>query len=108
MTVALIGTIGWQAFSESDQSPPMIVVETGAATKFAGGWVVEVRARNLSARTASDVEIEGVLRRNGSEIRAGANLGYVPGHSTRDGGLFLPEDPRGHTLEVRAIGYSNP
>lgn len=86
----------------------MIVVEAGKVTPFPGGWVVEVKAHNLSPRTAAAVQVEGTLRRGGSETKASATLDYIPGNSTRQGGLFLPEDPRSGTFEVRATGFARP
>ncbi len=108
MTLALLGYVGWQAASDSEEPPPQIVVATGATTPFRGGWVVEVEARNLSSSTASSVEVEGTLRAGGAETKAKTTFGYVPGHSTRRGGLFLPEDPNAGSLEVRASGYADP
>jgi len=108
VTLGLLGFVGWQALSSPKQEPPRIVVETGEVHRFAGGWVVEVTARNLSPQPAAAVEIEGTLRQGGSETTAKATLDYVPGHSTREAGLFLSRDPRAGTLDVRASGYATP
>lgn len=108
LSLAIFGFVGWQAVTAPERQPAMVVVEPGPVTPFPGGWVVEVTARNLSPKTAAAVQIEGTLRRGGSETKATAMLDYVPGNSTRRGGLFLPEDPGSGTLEVRALGYSSP
>ena len=108
VTLGLLGFVGWQALSSSKEEPPRIVVETGKVHPYSGGWVVEVTARNLSPATAAGVEIEGTLTHAGKQTTATATLDYVPGHSTREAGLFLTEDPGAGQLEVRATGYAAP
>ena len=108
LTLGLVGFVGWQALSSSKQEPPRIVVETGKVHPYSGGWVVEVTARNLSGTTAAGVEIEGTLTLEDGETTATATLDYVPGHSTREAGLFLTEDPRTGQLKVQARGYAAP
>ena len=108
ITLGLFGYIGWQAVTANGEKVPMITVEAGEAHAYPGGWVVEVTARNRSPQTASGVEIEGTLNSGGEETKASATLTYIPGNSSKEAGLFFPEDPSSGTLEVRATGYETP
>ncbi|WP_305098275.1 hypothetical protein [Croceibacterium aestuarii] len=108
VTAALVGYIGWKAATSDQETPPMVAVEQGQTTPYEGGWVVEVRARNLSPSTAANVEIEGTLHSGSSETTATTTIDYVPGDSVRKAGLFLPSDPARGVLELRAKGYAAP
>ena len=104
LTCAMLGVIGWQAFTGTDARPPAVEVRAERVVPAAGGWVV-VTAENLSPATAAGVEIEGALMRGREPLaRNRATLDDVAGHSERRGGLFFEENPRTHDLELRALG----
>jgi uncharacterized protein (TIGR02588 family) len=109
LTLALLGVLGWDAYTQSEGLPPEVKVSLQAVQPSAAGFVAEFAAVNLSPATAASVEVEGVLSRDGEEVeRAQATLDYVPGHSEKGGGLFFREDPREGALELRALGYQEP
>ncbi|MBC8130052.1 MAG: TIGR02588 family protein [Rhizobiaceae bacterium] len=73
------------------------------------GFVVRIRARNVSDTTAAAFEIEGTLKR-GSEIveTSHVTFDYVPRGSEENGGLWFRQDPRNLELLVRPTGYQEP
>ncbi|MXO73940.1 hypothetical protein GRI40_01710 [Altererythrobacter aerius] len=109
LTVGLVGFIGWEATRQEGVAVPVVVVEAGDVTPTGGGYVVEFEARNLSGRTAANVEIEASLELAGEPpVVSTVALDYVPAHSKHNGGVFLPADPRTGTLEMRVLGYAEP
>lgn len=109
LTLGLLGFIGWQAVQAPEQMPPVIAVSAGKVSQVPGGYVVEVTARNESPRTAAGVQVEGTISQTGGKSQSSSiSFDYVPGYSERKGGLFFPQDPRRHQLEVRALGYQLP
>lgn len=109
VTLAILGFIGWQAWSDAGAGPPAIIVRAEGSQPAGGGWVVEFVAENLSPTTAAAVEVEGVLRQGGRILATSrATLDHVPGLSERTGGLFFEQDPRAHELGLRALGYATP
>ncbi|TNC71620.1 hypothetical protein [Rubellimicrobium roseum] len=108
LTLGLLAFLGWQAWLRTDE-PPVIVVAEGAVTEAAEGFVVEVTAVNLAAATAAAVEIEGVLRRDGTAVETSrVTLDHVPGRSERRAGLYFAQDPRRYDLDLRALGFAEP
>jgi len=108
LTVGVFGLIGWQALNDASSSP-VITVETTEVSPVAGGYRVIVRAHNTGGAVASQVRIEGTLsRNNGSNEVGDVVLDNIPGHSTREGGLFFTQDPRSGGLTVRAAGFAKP
>lgn len=107
----LVSMIGYMLFYGLTQQsgPPRIVLEAGAVTESAGGYLVEFTARNEGPSTAAALHIKGQLM-DGAEIleEAEAQLDYVPEHSKREGGMFFDQDPREHTLVLSSEGYSKP
>lgn len=109
LTLAILGYIGWQAVQAPERVPPMIAVEVKSLSRSGSGFLVEISARNRSPRTAAQVEVEGTLKRGGSDVATSSTtLAYLPGHSERHGGLYFDQDPRQYQLQVRALGYARP
>ena len=111
LTLGMLAFIAWEALSVTNDAPPLIEVTRREPTAAAAGdlYVIEFDAVNRSARTAEQVEIEGALRQGGQTVETSrAILDFVPGGSTRHGGLFFTLDPSGHQVELRALGYSEP
>jgi uncharacterized protein (TIGR02588 family) len=108
LALAVSGLVAWDALNQ-DGAPPHILVEGRTVTAFDPGFVLEVRLRNVANATAAQVAIEGVLSRGGQTIEtARATIDYLPGNSVRHGGLFFSNDPRGHVVTLRALGYAEP
>ncbi len=109
LTVAMLGIVGWQASLEPDVRLPEIMVEVRDGTARGPIHVVSIIARNRSPATAANVVIEGALLKDGSVVeRAQTTFDYVPGNSSRSGGLFFIADPSTHDLRLRALGYVDP
>jgi uncharacterized protein (TIGR02588 family) len=74
-----------------------------------GRFLVRVQAVNESRATAAALRVEGTLRR-GSDLveRSELEFDYLPGRSSREGGLFFTADPRGLQLELAARSYRAP
>ena len=108
IVVAVVALLGWNAIQD-DGAPPAVHVESGRVSQRPGGFTLEIVAHNRSRATAAAVEIEGVLVQGGQPVEtARITLDYVPGQSTRRGGLFFRQDPRALELQLRALGYAEP
>lgn len=109
LTLTLIAAIAWQMMQRNDRELPAIVVEQGDAHAVPGGYVVEFTARNSSAHTASDVTIEATIAGSGgAPMVSTVVLDFVPGNSSRNGGMFLPADWAKSRIVWRALGYAEP
>ncbi|MDP8994873.1 MAG: TIGR02588 family protein [Pseudomonadota bacterium] len=109
IALAMLGVIGWEALSGSPQRPPEIVVQAERATRTAGGWVVDLVARNGSGSTAAAVHLSGELKQGDEAVESGqALIDYIPGRSERRASLIFTHDPAAYRLEVRATGFQEP
>ena len=94
------------------RTPPDIVVRVDSVSALSAGYLVHFTARNRGSETASAVQVEGVLSPppggGGDTLRSDITLDYVPGRSTRGGGVYFARDPRQGRLELRARGYASP
>jgi uncharacterized protein (TIGR02588 family) len=109
LTLAMLGTIGWEMIAGGGDRPPAIEARIERIVPTGGGYVVEIALRNESPATAAAVQVQGELTKPDGEVAtSGATLDYVPGESTRHAGLFFKEDPRLGRLEVRTLGYAQP
>jgi len=109
LLLVLIGVIGREALTGETDALPAIEIRATSVAKAGSGYVVGIEAVNLSGGTAASVEVEGVLSDGAAAVETSSvTLDYVPGHSTRSGGLFFREDPRRHTLQLRALGFQTP
>lgn len=108
LVLGIFGVIGWQAF-DGATAPPAITVEIENVVPVDDGYRVLFRARNSAGEAAAQVEIEGKVAGVGDEAETSrVVLDYVPGHSSRKGGLFFTRDPRSGALAMRATGYVDP
>jgi uncharacterized protein (TIGR02588 family) len=108
LTLGVFGVIGWQAL-DNPSAPPAIVVAVERVVQVEGGYRVDVRASNRTGSAAAQVEVEGRLLVEGEEPSTSrAVFDYIPGRSSREGGLFFARDPRQGELSVRPLGYSVP
>jgi uncharacterized protein (TIGR02588 family) len=92
-----------------DDDPPDLAVEATAIAEASAGYRVELVAENRGGAPAAEVVIEGTLRRGDQVLETRElTLSYLPGHSSRSGGMFFVRDPRGLKLELRPVGYESP
>ena len=109
ITLALLGVIGWEAFTGSSQQPAAVSLAAGAVHSTEGGFVLQVIATNRSSQTAAALHIEGELTPAGSPPETStATVSYVPGRSQREAALVFTQDPRRHRLRLRVLGYEKP
>jgi uncharacterized protein (TIGR02588 family) len=108
LATVVFGFIGWQALN-SETTPPVINVRVERTSPVEGGYLVEFRAYNESSSAAAQVEIEGTLGGGDEQSSTSrASFDYIPGRSSRQGGLFFNRDPRSSELRLRALGFSVP
>jgi uncharacterized protein (TIGR02588 family) len=108
LAVGAIVYIAWEGLQRTGL-PPVVTVHGERTVETAAGYVVEIRAINQGDTTAAMVEVEGELMRDGETVETGsATFDYLPSHSERKGGLFFKQDPRLHTLQIRAKGFVHP
>lgn len=102
--LVILGTIGWQALTASDDPVPLLSASVESITPGAGGHVVTIRVANASSRTAASVEVEGEIDGETSSV----TVDYVPGHGEASAGLIVAADPRRQPLALRVTGYEHP
>lgn len=108
LLVATLAFLGHQALQPREEAPVPAVTVLGIEQQ-AAGFVVRLKVRNEARTTAADLRVAGVLRQDGRELeRSDTEFQFVPGRSSREGGLFFTRDPRRHALEVRAESYQKP
>ena len=90
-------------------APPDIVVQITSMIPMRDQYLIQFRAENRGPRAAEGVVIE--VRLVGPEGRVETShttIEYLPGGSSREGGLFVSVDPKGLQVSVRALGYEKP
>ncbi|GGD38176.1 hypothetical protein [Aureimonas glaciei] len=93
---------------EEADVPDVRLMVTGVEPT-SGGYLVRIRARNLSGATATALEVEGTLKRGSETIETSrVTFDYVPRDSDESGGLWFRQDPRLYEVSVRATGYQDP
>jgi uncharacterized protein (TIGR02588 family) len=104
----VFGFVGWQALGDAT-SPPVITIEATEASPVTGGYRVTFQARNVGGAAAAQVRIEGTLAGGDRPPETSSViLDYIPGHSSRKGGLFFTRDPQSGNLSLRASGFAEP
>ena len=92
-----------------DQKPPDVSLRVVEVQRTTGGWLVQFEARNGGDETASELGVRGELVAGDSAMEtAETTLDFLPGGSTRDGGLFFTRDPASAQLRLTAMGYRDP
>lgn len=109
--ILVIATIGFMLYKAvtSENTPPRFVTNIEKIDEINSGYLVIFKVINEGEKTASGVEIEGVLK-NGTETleTSGATIDYVPSKSDSKGGLFFKNNPKQFMPEIRVKGYSEP
>ncbi|MEJ5990521.1 hypothetical protein WG902_11025 [Ramlibacter sp. PS3R-8] len=108
--VVLLTSVGYLLYDGNGQSqPPAPAIRMLDIQPQQGRFLVRVQAVNESRTTAAAVRVEGTLKR-GNELveRSELEFDFLPGRSTREGGMFFTADPRGLQLELAARSYRAP
>lgn len=103
LTLGVIVMIARDAFNGSGDMAPDIEVVVRGQQQLGNRWVVRFEASNRSPVTAAQVTIEGALP--GGETST-ATIDYIPGRSTRGGGLIFSSEPQG--VQLRPLGFQDP
>lgn len=109
--VLLVGTLAFLVREAlvSEERPGPVAFSVRQVRPLGPGFLVELEARNTGDATYAELEVEGTLRgRGGREERATVTFDYLPGRSSREGGLFFRSDPAQGELEVTAKGFRRP
>ncbi|OMQ15500.1 hypothetical protein A7K94_0208985 [Modestobacter sp. VKM Ac-2676] len=108
VVLLVLGFLVHQAVFVRD-SGPRLSVTSSAVQAAAGGWSVPFEVRNEGGTTAEQVQVTGVLSRDGEEVQqATATIDYVAPHSRQSGALLFSVDPGSGTLEIRPAAYTTP
>lgn len=107
LILAVVAVLSWEIVTGDDR-PPTFVAQSLGVTPVAGGFIVEIEVENRGDRPAAQVEVEGELSWGDAKETAGVTFDYVPGHSTRTGGLFFKSDPTKGELELTSKGFTDP
>lgn len=103
LIIGVMAVIARDAFNGSAGMAPDIEVVARAPERVGNRWLVRFDVRNRSPVTAAQVTIEGALP--GGETST-ATIDYIPGRSTRGGGLVFSTDPSG--VQIRPLGFQDP
>jgi uncharacterized protein (TIGR02588 family) len=108
LVLTLLGFIFYEAITGTD-APPIITVYEERILPANQQFIVEFTAKNVGGSTAKNVQIEGILMKNGKELEVSkATLDFLPAHAERQGGLIFSHDPRQYKLELQPKGYDRP
>lgn len=103
LTLGVMAVIARDAFNGSGDMAPDIEVVAMAPERLGNRWLVRFDAHNRSPVTAAQVTIEGALP--GGETST-ATIDYIPGRSTRGGGLVFSTEPG--EVRLRPLGFQDP
>jgi uncharacterized protein (TIGR02588 family) len=110
--VAILSLIAFFIFQgvSGEKAPVDVIIQQQPVVPVKGGYLVPINMRNLGGNTAADLQVEGTLMdRAGNTIETSeTTIGYLPPHSTQEGGLFFTENPRQYNLQLRPQGYEVP
>ena len=88
---------------------PDIEITTGSVTSRGGHYVVPVMVTNRGDQTAEGLRVEIALRKGDEDVEvAEVTFAFVPRASHREAWALFRNDPRGFTLQARAIGFEKP
>ena len=88
---------------------PDIEITTGSVTARGDHFVVPVIVTNRGDQTAEGLRVEIALMKDGEDVEvAEVTFAFVPRASHREAWALFRNDPRGLTLQSRAIGFEKP
>jgi len=103
LTLGVMAVIARDAFNGSADLAPDVEVIARDQQRLGSRWLVRFDAHNRSPTTAAQITIEGALP--GGETST-ATIDYIPGRSTRSGGLIFSQEPGG--VRLRPLGFQDP
>jgi uncharacterized protein (TIGR02588 family) len=105
LVLAIIGFLGWQGLTHSDEPPELTIIAEGMPTAVPGQ--LRFRVRNSGGRAASAVVVSAIARdQAGMEtVRARLTIDYVAPGSDVSGAFMVEEGPE---VELIVEGYLDP
>lgn len=108
LLLASLGYLGWQALRGA-AVPPTPVIETVGVEQRAGRFLLRFRVHNQGTETAERLQVSGRLRQLGLVVEeSSTEFDFLPGGSSREGGLFFLRNPERHELALEARSYQKP
>ena len=84
-------------------APPRFVVELGEVRRAGEHYYLAVTVRNDGDRTASEVQVVGVLAEGEGDETADTTFDFIPGRSAAEAVLVFTRDPATARVEVRSF-----
>lgn len=108
LVAALLGWLGWEAFTR-EATPPDLSVKILATEKTGAGHRVAFDIHNTATTTAAAVTVVGRLMDGEKTMEENHVIfDYVAAESKSTGAMFFESDPAGHAVDIRASGYTDP
>lgn len=108
LVLACLGYLVLQAMA-GPPSPPDPKIDVVAVHAQDGRFLVELRVTNRGKSTAEALKVAGELREGDAVVeQADTEFQFVPGESSREGGLFFTRDPRRFALRLQAVSFQAP
>ena len=108
LVLAVLGYLVLDAVRAPD-TPPAPELQVLGVEAQGGRFLVRFRAHNRGSRTAEQLKVVGTLAQGGRTLEeADTQLDFLPGGSSREGGLFFQADPRTLQLDLQARSYLRP
>jgi uncharacterized protein (TIGR02588 family) len=108
LLLASLGYLTYEALVREPTAPAPFVQALGAERQ-GDRWLVRFRVQNRGTLTAEHLKVTGTLRHAGTPAEeTEIEFDFLPGESSREGGLFFSRDPAGGQLELAARGYRKP
>ena len=107
----VLGAVGYLTWSGLTRrgGPPDVSLSLISVVSSERSHTVLFEARNEGDATAAGLVVEGRLLQDGRTVEeAETTLDYLPGLSTRKGGLIFAHDPAAYQLSLSARGYHDP
>lgn len=108
LVLSCLGYLLLQAMA-GPPTPPDPRIEVVAVRAQGDRFLVELRVSNRGQATAEALKVAGELRQGDAVLEeADTEFEFLPGESSRLGGLFFERDPRRFALRLRAVSYQVP
>lgn len=108
LVIAMLGWISWDIY-RYDDSKANFELAVVSIEPVSSGFMVNFDIHNVSQSTAATVHVVGALRSaDGATDTADVTFDYVAAESHDNGTLFLKNDPRLGTLDLRVTGFTDP
>jgi uncharacterized protein (TIGR02588 family) len=92
-----------------ERTPPRFAIAIESIAALGPDFLVQFSISNEGSETGAQVIVEGEVESAGeAPEKSSVSFDYVPGGSTRRGGVLFRHDPRAGRLTLRPLGYRQP